>query len=309
MCFLYVITFCGETVTPSAVFINHLATAMAILSNKWKTSCDSNRKYRSKWEETFVWVQKAADGSAAAYCTLCHCSILPRISSLSNHEKSEKHKRRTPLHSQMQLNVRKTPKQDKDKVKAVELQTAVSMICHCAIRTVDHLSEIMIAHRNGSTVEHIKLHRSKCACLIKIIISTALKTDLIDDFQSKKYAIIIDESTDISTQKHLFILVCFLSDRRKEIVTGFVGLIPVEEATGEKIFNLIDEEIKRCGQSLANCIGFAKDGASNMVGCNTSMWSKLKSVSPFCMQHKRICHSLALCIQYAISKLPSNAGF
>ena len=57
VCFLYVITFCGETVTPSAVFINHLATAMAILSNKWKTSCDSNRKYRSKWEETFVWVQ------------------------------------------------------------------------------------------------------------------------------------------------------------------------------------------------------------------------------------------------------------
>jgi len=62
--FLYVITRCGETVTPSAVFINHLlSTAMAMLSNKWKDSCDSNRKHSSKWEETFVWVQKAADGS------------------------------------------------------------------------------------------------------------------------------------------------------------------------------------------------------------------------------------------------------
>jgi hypothetical protein len=87
------------------------------------------------------------------------------------------------------------------------------------------------------------------------------------------------------------------------------GLIPVPECTGEKIFNLIDEEIKRCGQSLANCIGFALDGASNMVGCYNSVWSRLKAVSPFRVQHKCICHSLALCIQYAVSKLPSNIGF
>ena len=42
------------------------------------------------------------------------------------------------------------------------------------------------------------------------------------------------------------------------------------------MFNLIDEEIKTCGQSLANCIGFATDGASNMVGCNNSVWSRLQ---------------------------------
>jgi hypothetical protein len=81
----------------------------------------------------------------------------------------------------------------------------------------------------------------------------------------------IDKSTDISTQKHLCTLVRFLRDRGKEIVTGFIGLIPVQKVAGEKIFNLIDEEIKRCGQSLANCIGFATDGASNMVGCNNSV--------------------------------------
>ena len=101
-------------------------------------------------------------------------------------------------------------------------------------------------------------------------------------------------------------LVRFLSDKRKEIVTGFIGLIPVQEATGEKIFILIDEETKRCGQSLANCIGFVTDGASNMVRCNNSVWSRLKAVSPFCVQLKCMCHSLAPCIQYAVSKLQSN---
>jgi hypothetical protein len=154
-----------------------------------------------------------------------------------------------------------------------------------------------------------KLHRSKCACLIKNNILPALKTDLIDGFQNKKYAIILDESTDISTQKHLCMLVRSLSDKRKEILTGFIGLIPVQEAIGEKIFNLTDEKIKRCGQSLANCIGFAADGASNMVGSNNSVWCRQKAVSPFFVQHKCVCHSLALCIHYAVSNLQENIGF
>jgi hypothetical protein len=80
-----------------------------------------------------------------------------------------------PLQGQTRLNVRKTPRQDVDKVKVVELQNAVSMTCHNAIRTVDHLSEIMIAHGHGSTLEHIKLHGNKYACVIENIISPALK--------------------------------------------------------------------------------------------------------------------------------------
>jgi len=103
-------------------------------------------------------------------------------------------------------------------------------------------------------------------------------------------------------------LVRFLSDKKKDILTGFIGLILVQEATGEKIFNLIDEKIKSCGQCLANGIGFATDCASNMVGCKNSVWSRLKAVSPFCVHLKCICHSLAQCIQYTVSKLPSNIG-
>ena len=38
-------------------------------------------------------------------------------------------------------------------------------------------------------------------------------------------------------------------------------------------------------------------------------WSRLKAVSPFCVHLKSICHSLALCIHYAVLNLPSNIGF
>jgi hypothetical protein len=67
----------------------------------------------------------------------------------------------------------------------------------------------LVAHGHVIALEHIKLRRSKCACLIKNIISPALKIDLIDEFQNKNNAIILDESTDISTQKHSCMLVLF----------------------------------------------------------------------------------------------------
>jgi len=70
------------------------------------------------------------------------------------------------------------------------------------------------------------------------IIAPALKSVLIDGFQNKKYAIIIEESTDISTQKHLCMLVRFLRDRRKKIVTGFIGSIPAQGAAGEKKYSI-----------------------------------------------------------------------
>ena len=46
-----------------------------------------------------------------------------------------------------------------------------------------------------------------------------------------------------------------------------------------------------------------------MVGKNNSVWSRLKQAAPDCELFKCICHSLALCIQHAVEKLPSNICF
>ena len=183
------------------------------------------------------------------------------------------------------------------------------MSCHSAIRTIDHLSEIMVAHESGSTLGQKKLHRTKCMALIKNVISPELKSDLIKDIQNKKFTLTINKSTDVSTQKYLCILVSYLSDKTNQITNSFLSLIPVQEATGDNIFSLIKVEIESCNQDLKNCIGFSSDGASNMVGCNNSVWSRIRDVSPSCVQYRCVCHSLALCIKYAVSKLPSSIGF
>ncbi len=81
------------------------------------------------------------------------------------------------------------------------------------------------------------------------------------------------------------------------------------DATGESLFNAISTLAGDFGMVLSDCIGFASDGASNMVGEHNSVWSRIRNVSPKCVKLKCICHSLALCVQKGFEKLPSNLGF
>ena len=85
--------------------------------------------------------------------------------------------------------------------------------------------------------------------------------------------------------------------------------MPVIEASAQILFEKIAEEIAAFGQTPSNCIGFASDGASCMVGNNNSPRSRIKNESPNCVQLKCIWHSLSLFIEHAFSKLPSNVGY
>ena len=118
----------------------------------------------------------------------------------------------------------------------------------------------------------------------------------------------IDESTDVASQKLLCVAVSYVSDSVGP-VTDFLGLIPVVDTTAETLYTTLKDELLRYGMNMSNCIGFASDGASVMVGKNNSMWTRIKEDSPHCIQLKCICHSLALCIQRAFAELPSNLGY
>lgn len=174
---------------------------------------------------------------------------------------------------------------------------------------VDHLSEIMVQHGKGSKIEKIKLHRTKCSLLIKKVIAPALYQDLCADMAGQKYCVILDESTDVSCTKLLCVIVYYYSKSEKRIMTSFLSLIPVVKATGKDLFEALKSCLEQSGLDLVNCIRYASDGVSAMVGEHDSVWSRIKAASPNCVMIKCICHSLSLCIKHAFEKKPANLGF
>lgn len=120
--------------------------------------------------------------------------------------------------------------------------------------------------------------------------------------RGKKFSLIVDETTDVSTPKQLCVVIRYYSNAEKKIVTAFVNLVTVVHACANDLFNAIRDCLREIDLELVDCIGYARDGASVMVGEHDSVWTRIVKLT--C-----ICHSLSLCVQHALEKLPSSLGF
>ena len=120
------------------------------------------------------------------------------------------------------------------------------------------------------------------------VISPALYQDLCADMAGQKYCVILDESTDVSCTKLLCVIIRYYSKSEKRIMTSFLSVIPVMKATGKDLFEALKSCLKQSGLDLVNCIGYASDGASVMVGEHDSVWSRIKAASPNCVMIKCI---------------------
>jgi hypothetical protein len=279
------------------------------MASKWKGSYENGRKYSKAWENKFVWVSKASDGTENAYCKLCHTTIKPKVGNLTNHEKSGKHVERVKLSTTMKpIEVIRALKAS-DELKIADIELAVSIACHSALSTIDHLGEIVSRNAAGSKLENLKLHRRKCTKILTNVVAPALKEELIVDVKGRKFSVIVDETTDVSTTKQLCVLIRYYSQAEKKIVTAFVDLVSLVHACADDIFNAIKECLAGINLNLKDCVGYGSDGASVMVGEHDSVWTRILAVSPNCIKMTCICHSLALCVQHAFEKLPSSLGF
>ena len=244
----------------------------------------------------YPWITKAPDGSETSFCRLCHAIMQPRFSAVVAHEKTKKHQQKVrAAASTLPLPVVRT-KGVAEKVCHAELQLAIFTAYHMSFQVVDHLGEVIAHNGEGSPLGRVKLHHTKCSKLVTEVVAPALKEELRVDIKEKKFAVLIDESTDVASHKLLCVVLRYFSGREGQILTEFWDLLQVVEATGELLFNALKQSLTNIGLSQVDCIGFGCDGASSMVGKHNSVWTRIKQESPNCHLVPYICHSLALSI-------------
>ena len=108
--------------------------------------------------------------------------------------------------------------------KETDLKLALYVATHSAVNSVDHLCEILeILGRGTKSLEQLKLHRTKCSNLIKHVIAPCFLTELIADIGNMWYSLIIDESTDVSIVKYLFLCIKYFSEKKQKITTEYLG--------------------------------------------------------------------------------------
>ena len=132
-----------------------------------------------------------------------------------------------------------------DSVRKVEMELAACICCHKSILAIDHIGEIIRENGNGSNIGKINLHRTKCSRLIDSAIASCLKDNLKHNLQRKKYSLLLDESTDSSTTKHLCICIRYFNEEKLNVDSALLSLISVVSTTGEALIdalkNCLDE--------------------------------------------------------------------
>lgn len=101
--------------------------------------------------------------------------------------------------------------------------------------------------------EKVQMHRTKCANIIKNLLGPHFIQDLKNDVGDNKFSLLLDESTDISVQKYLGIIIYFRLKQNK-IVTTFLDLAPLVGSTADDLVDSIKETLKKHNLKLKNLL-------------------------------------------------------
>ncbi|XP_076033104.1 uncharacterized protein LOC143020558 [Oratosquilla oratoria] len=160
---------------------------------------------------------------------------------------------------------------------------------------------------DSSIAAQMALKRKKCSEVVKVL-GDYLTKKLAIKLQKNKFSLIIDESTDCSSDKACALVVKYYDKESAQIQTAMLDLINLydgnEGASGESLFNLILKCLSNHQIPLSNMIGFAADGASNIMGSLNSVTSRLRKQVPGITIFRCVAHSIHLCSSEAAKTLP-----
>lgn len=117
----------------------------------------------------------------------------------------------------------------------MDLKLAVHIATHSALRSIDHMGELLKVFGKGSCLENLRMHRTKCTKLILNVISPSIVEQLVSDVGNKGYSLIVDESTDVSVSKYTAYCIRYHSESLNRITIELLGLAIVERATADAL--------------------------------------------------------------------------
>ena len=277
----------------------------------------SNSKY-SEWICEYPWLTLEGSGTERVmkckFCTECKvASVWAREgstnfqkSSVSRHHASSEHQRaeskllqqRSCAHNSQQ-EVDSAPVQVNDDEH--KLFRTVFYAADEGLPTKQVNKQLDLQRINGAEIKYRQLSWDTL-CEIQSCITKAIRDELVSEIvQSEFYSIMIDESTDLTVQKHLSICIKYV--KNGEAVTKFLTNVNVEDGKAHTIVRHVVTALENHGLKPEKMVSLATDGAATMMGHKTGVGVQLKSKhSPFMVQTHCLAHRLNLAVVDSIKK-------
>jgi len=115
--------------------------------------------------------------------------------------------------------------------------------------------------------------------IIELLRKQVLSQILKQIKQAKYFSVMIDETTDISRQEQVSLVIRYTDDQFN-VYERFIGFERTVEMTGEALFNLLLDWLKKLNLDVKHIVGQSYDGASAMRGEYRGVAARLKEVAP-----------------------------
>ena len=138
--------------------------------------------------------------------------------------------------------------------------------------------------------------------LIEIMGHSVLRSILSSMFSQRWFALLADETRDISNREQLVLCIRWVSDTY-EINEDFVGLIQLSDTTAETIYKSLKCSLISLGFQFENCRGQAYDGASNFQGHISGVGKRFQSENLAAVPVHCLAHCVNLCLQEVAQKV------
>lgn len=259
------------------------------------------------------WLEAPKKGKDEPSCKFCRKTISCSKTALLRHSESAQHKQASSNASnQVSIQVSLQRQQSTSSYKeTTAVQLAAFIAEHYLPLTISPSLLNLVKSRapqniqEANSLREMTLGTTKCTNIIRQGIGLHYAKDLIEILREKRFSIIPDETTDVSTAKQLAMCVMYVDDDLKP-VNRFLDIVEANDSGAKGLYQSMKIALQEKSIPLSNIIGFSSDTCNVMFGENLSVASLLKKDIPHVATIKCSCHMIHLCASYACLKLSTT---
>nr|XP_027218794.1 uncharacterized protein LOC113811280 isoform X3 [Penaeus vannamei] len=264
------------------------------------------------------WLVGIDGTTSKAYCRLCHKKLSAEITSLKRHRLSQKHvaleknQKTTPARSTTTFRPPPEPSKIMNGVAYATILFVVFLAEHnLPFRLCGDLMELNKRMFPDSEIAaQMAIRRKKCASLVQSLGDYASQK-LANKLTKSKFSLIVDEVSDCGSEKACAVGVRYFDVDENVIKTTMLDVVNVCEGneagpTGEGLYSKLVSSLGLLSIPTSNLIGFAYDGASNMMGVFNSVSNLLRDSFPGISVFKCVSSRLQICANEASKALPES---
>lgn len=267
------------------------------------------QKFRPEWLKKYKWLDTKNN---KPFCKYCFKLLTNNKAHINRHELSKDHQNQImTLKKQKLITDEKSLallRKKEENIKIAELKIIMFLIkFDLAISLISPLIDLIKSIASDSHIaSDLKCGRTKATETITNVLMNEGVENISKVLSKQKFSLLIDESTDISTQKCLAVVVRYFDFTVGKIKDRYLTMIHLTNSSAQSIYAALQDFFSKFGIPMQNCVGFSADNASNMMGQQGGVRALLLKDNPYLYTFGCICHSMHLCSSAAARKIPNS---